>query len=503
MKRIFFLLIAISFYNNLPAQTIADALRYSTDNTQGTARFAALSGAFGALGGDLSSLGFNPAGSSVFLQNQTGVTLSINQTNNKSNYFNTASEANHTDFDISNAGGVFVFNNYNENSSWKKLAVAINYNNQAIFDQEIFVTGKTANSIGNYFLGKAQGTPLDLLQLQAGESISDLYAYLGETQGTNTQNAFLGYQGYLFDPVEENPNNTLYTSNLGTGTYNQEFYNLTNGYKGKYTLNLSAQYTNHLFFGLNLNAHSINFRQGTFFYETNTNSNSTVKKVEFENHLETIGDGFSFQIGGIVKVNSQFRVGLAFDSPTWFTISEETLQYLSSMRIENGESYNAIVDPSVINVFNEYQLQTPSKIAASAAYIFGKNGLLSVEYSYQDFSKIKFKPTSDPFFISENNSIANKLSTVSTFRVGAEYRIHQLSFRGGFIFEESPYKDLSIVANKTGGSIGIGYNAGSYNFDVAYSRNLQKKKEPIYLQENSAEIDNVSSSYLFSLNINL
>ena len=27
-----------------------DALRYSTDNTQGTARFAALSGAFGALG---------------------------------------------------------------------------------------------------------------------------------------------------------------------------------------------------------------------------------------------------------------------------------------------------------------------------------------------------------------------------------------------------------------------------------------------------------------------
>ena len=35
-------------------------------------------------------------------------------------------------------------------------------------------------------------------------------------------------------------------------------------------------------------------------------------------------------------------------------------------------NHNAIVDPSVINVFNEYQLQTPSKIAASAAYIFGK-----------------------------------------------------------------------------------------------------------------------------------
>jgi hypothetical protein len=35
-----------------------------------------MSGAFGALGGDLSSLNVNPAGSAVFSNNQMGLTLS-------------------------------------------------------------------------------------------------------------------------------------------------------------------------------------------------------------------------------------------------------------------------------------------------------------------------------------------------------------------------------------------------------------------------------------------
>ncbi len=48
------------------AQNINEALRYSSENLQGTARFQSMGGAFGALGGDLSSLNINPAGSAVF-----------------------------------------------------------------------------------------------------------------------------------------------------------------------------------------------------------------------------------------------------------------------------------------------------------------------------------------------------------------------------------------------------------------------------------------------------
>ena len=48
------------------AQDVTDAVRYSMDEIQGTARFRAMSGAFGALGGDMSAVNINPAGSAIF-----------------------------------------------------------------------------------------------------------------------------------------------------------------------------------------------------------------------------------------------------------------------------------------------------------------------------------------------------------------------------------------------------------------------------------------------------
>lgn len=58
------------------AQNINDALLYSQQNTQGTARYQGMSGAFGALGGDLSALNINPAGAAVFNNHLFSATLS-------------------------------------------------------------------------------------------------------------------------------------------------------------------------------------------------------------------------------------------------------------------------------------------------------------------------------------------------------------------------------------------------------------------------------------------
>ena len=42
------------------------ALLFSKENNSGTARFNAMSGAFGALGGDVSAIKINPAGAAIF-----------------------------------------------------------------------------------------------------------------------------------------------------------------------------------------------------------------------------------------------------------------------------------------------------------------------------------------------------------------------------------------------------------------------------------------------------
>lgn len=489
----------------LHAQGITDGLRYGTDMTTGTARFNALSGAFGALGGDLSAVAINPAASSVFIQNQAAFTFSVDGVDNQATYFNGVAEESRRDFNIGQAGGVFLFSNYNENSPWKKFSLAINYNQTRSHDNDLNIRGIGNTSIANFFLEQAQGLPLELLELQGGESISDLYAFLGASEGTRAQNAFLGFQGYLFDPVNTTAGNTQYVSNVAPGSFDQDYLFLSRGYNGKFTLNFGAQYTEDLFFGINLNTHSIDYDESTAFFENNSNNGSVVNRIRFDNNLSVAGAGFSAQIGAIAKVASDLRLGITYDTPTWFVISEETNQFLETRRTVNGENITEIIDPQVINIFDDYNFRAPGKVAASAAYIFGKDGLLSFDYSYQDFSNMEFSPKRDIAFTNLNRTISSELKGVSSFKVGGEYRIEQLSLRGGFNFTESPYTNDSILGDRTGFSGGLGYNFGGVSLDFAYARSEQSRNQELYAigLTSTAAIDTTYDSFILTLGLNL
>ncbi len=504
MKRILFLLITVISLTAMNAQNITDGLRYSESDLNGTARFSAMSGAFGALGGDMSAVGINPAGSAVFLNSSAVVTLSVIDRDNDATYFNNVTNSIDTDLALNQAGGVFVFENPNEDSAFTKFTLGINYDATRNFDDELFIKGTGNNSISEFFLAQAQGIPLELLQLQGGESISSLYSYLGETQGTAAQNAFLGYQGFIFDPVDSDPSNTQYTSNIAPGSFDQEYAYLSTGYNGKFTINFATQIQNNFYFGINLNSHAIDYDQTSYLFEANNNPGSIVNRVGFENNLSVLGSGFSAQFGGIAKITESFRLGLTFDTPTWYQISEETTQFLETRRTDNGNSITEIINPLVINVYEDYNLRTPGKIAASTAYIFGKKGLISFDYSYKDYSNIEFGYDDDFFFTTTNTSIENSLKGASTFRLGGEYRINQLSLRGGYRFEESPYQNENIIGDLNGFSLGLGYNFGRYNFDLAYARSEQDRQQRLYDigLTSSADVTTVNSHVTFSFGFN-
>jgi hypothetical protein len=156
MKKYIFLLALGLTASVAQSQEISDAMRYSQDNLNGTARFRAMSGAFGALGGDLSSINVNPAGSAIFSNNQMAITLSNNDIKNNSNYFGTNSSEKTNSFDLNQAGAIFVFNNRNTNSNWTKVSMGINYENTNNFDNGLFSAGTNPNnSIDQYFLSYA------------------------------------------------------------------------------------------------------------------------------------------------------------------------------------------------------------------------------------------------------------------------------------------------------------------------------------------------------------
>lgn len=509
MKRISLIVALTLGLANTQAQNITDGLRYGSDHNLGTARFTALSGAMGALGGDFSAISLNPAGGAVFLNSTLSLSSHLSNIKNQSNYFNNEEKSSKTDFALNQLGAIFVINNVNEEATFKKFTIGLNYNQSNNYENKLFVAGTGKNTIGNFFLEQAQGMPLNLLDLRPGETVSELYQYLGKTEGSAAQNAFLGYQAFLFNPVDpNNPNNASYISNISGNVFNQEYIYLSQGYNSKFSINLATQITNDLYFGVNFNTHTIDYDQSTFLLEQNNNPGSIVKSVGFENNLSVRGAGVSGQIGGIAKIANTFRLGLSYDTPTWYQISEETTQFLESSRVFEGRTINEYIDPRIINVYEDYHLKTPGKLNASAAYIFGQRGLISFDYSYKDYSSIKFSRLNnfyDLYFDITNSSIKNTLKGVSTFNAGAEYRVQQVSLRGGFHYEESPYENGETVGDLVGFSVGAGYNFGRFNADLAYSRSEQERNQNLYSVglTDAAKVNTVYNNIIMSLSFNL
>ena len=464
MKKYILLLITIITVNIIQAQEIRDALRYSQENLNGTARFRAMSGAFGALGGDLSSINVNPAGSAIFANNQLGFTLNNTSINNNSNFFDNTTNVKDSSFDLNQAGGVFVFKNQNKLNNWKKFSVAINFENTNVLNNSIYSAGTNpSNSIANYFLSYANGVPLNVLE-------DSNYDELGH----GAQQAFLGYQGYIINPVNNNSTNTNYTSNVPAGgSYYQENTITAKGYNGKLSFNAATSFKDKLYIGVNLNSHFVDFRQSSRFYEDNEaplTPDYTVSRVQFDNDLYTYGTGFSFQLGAIAKLSKELRLGIAFESPTWLRLNDEFTQKLIGVSANTSEELAPdVVNPNTTNYYEPYKLQTPSKWTGSMAYVFGKKGLISVDYAIKDYSSIQFKPNSDPYYRTLNNKMNGLLNSASELRLGAEYKIEAWSLRGGYRLEQSPYKNKTTIGDLTGYSGGIGYNFGGTKLDLSYA----------------------------------
>jgi hypothetical protein len=189
MKKLHLMFIVALSMSTLYAQDISDALRYSQSEIQGTARFRALSGAFGALGGDMSAVSINPAGSAVFSQSHASLTVSNIDTENTTNYFGNSVNSNESNFDINQAGAAFVFAS-NSNSPWRKFTLAIAYDKTNNYEDNWFAfgtntndDGQFSNSIASYFYDYADGKRLDEISALPGEPLPEAYQAIGNVFG--------------------------------------------------------------------------------------------------------------------------------------------------------------------------------------------------------------------------------------------------------------------------------------------------------------------------------
>ena len=502
----FLLLIIITTTFNSRAQNEEDALRYARQEISGTARFTGMSGAFSSLGGDLSAIGLNPAGLTTFTTNRFTGTLSFYNIDNSAKYFNNIpSSSEYSSFDdniinLDQLGVVWVYKS--STSDWNKLAFSLNYNRQADYGNYMKIAGinTAGNSVVDYFVNQANGIQLGDLKIGTDETTDFVYQWLGENLGFQAQQAFLGYQAYIINPVSDDDTNTLYYPNADYTTV--EHYNkiATTGYKGSFEFSVGGTYKEKLQLGFGLSVINIDYTENNAITETGYEPFSDLQLLKLNNILYTEGSGVQLKFGGIYKLPNNMRVSLAFHSPQWIRIEESMKQ---SVYTEFSVYSPIDITPNVENAFAPYRVITPSKIIAGASMVINKKGLISIDYSYQDYSNLRFKELESDFnsdyFDEVNDFMSATFQGTHSFNIGGEWKLSELSLRGGTFFSSSPYKYSDDLYATKGYSLGAGFDLGGIVLDAAWLHSENDTYKTLLALPDSAYTTQTKNKFLIGL----
>lgn len=414
-----------------------DVYSNSASVSDGTAKFNSMAGSMGALGGDISTINTNPAGIGVFITSDLQGTLNVADNKNTST-LNGASysyKTNHTD--LGQVGGVAAFE-VGAASPWKFVNLGVNFVTRSIEDY--------TETPGNFNITYA----------------------LPDDQ-------YLAFNGHAYDRT---------------------------GSVSKMSIAVGGNYDNRIYIGAGIHIHSADVTQ----YDTaamNLISSSQTTSTQFFSKQYTPYDedasGFSANIGVIGKVNNEFRLGAAIETPTWWKIDRAYNWYSNSSGYQDG-------------TYSETRhFRSPLKATVSAAYVPGKNFALNVDYSI-GVTKPKYS-TDDASSENElNDFYSSYYKSISEVRVGAEYRIQQFRLRAGYAYANKPFDNITMDAFNADGTsgnrafsnlyvgerntvgFGIGYDFRAFYLDAAYQNITSKYANPFLYGSNAAGSEYYSSN---------
>ncbi|HBI40141.1 MAG TPA: hypothetical protein DDY16_04255, partial [Tenacibaculum sp.] len=268
---------------------------------------------------------------------------------------------------------------------------------------------------------------------------------------------------------------------------------------------LSAVHDNKLFAGVSLNFHDLNLNRISHLIEKNDDRNGNILIADnlIDSYIQ--GNGFSLGLGFIYKFNHNIRFGLAYETPTWFNeIQEDYAEDLIHEEVKDLDFFKTRAVP--IEEGTIYRFRTNSRITASGAYIIGKQGLISFDYTYKDYPNIKYRENNSDFIETNQNFSSNYRATHS-FNLGTEWRFDRLSIRGGYHYSKNPNLLVAIGGNTNddnirGFSTGLGYDFGNMKIDLSYSKFENQEFESIY-NPGDIILDNDTSRISGTLTINL
>lgn len=448
-------------------QNAGDALRYSQQFTGGTARFMGMGGAFGALGADFTVLSTNPGGLGLYKSSELNITPSVHVGHSTSTYNGSTGSDSRTNFALGNAGYVYThrLSSRENQPGFRYFQFAMGVNRLNDFNRRMAIEGPNSrNSLLDTYVEFAQGIDYrDIEENRGGQYGFDLYP---------------AWWTYLLD-IDTITNN--YFSPVPNGGTMQRKIVDQWGSTNEWSFGLATNYQEVLYLGMSINIPWIRYFEETTYSETDiADTIYDFNHFNIYDRLETRGSGFNMKFGFIVRPVDFIRIGGAVHTPSWYTMRDYYDRNMESY-FDNGDHY------SQESPFGEYRykLTTPMRLQGSLAFIFGKFGLISGEYEYVDYSVAKFRSDSYGYF-DENNDISNGYTQGHNLKFGTEWRTGPFSFRGGYAYYSSPYRDGINDGSRTAWSGGLGFRDKSFYLDVAYVFSRSTEDYYLYGTENIA-----------------
>jgi len=469
------IIIIVMFSATLFAQNENDALRYSLINYGGTARFSALSGAYGAVGADFSSLSQNPAGIALYRKSEFSITPVLFSNNTTADFLTQTNSDSRNALHLGSVGYVYSKNMNGRAGSLVQLNFGFGVNMMSSFNNRIALSGYNDNN-------SLLTTYVDQVNT-SGQALADWSNY----------GAGLAYDVHL---IYDDSTNQRYASEAEYGGVQQTKYVETYGSTNETVLSAGANIADKLFLGVTFAFPYIRYHEVSTFTETDKNEIIPYfKSFDKREYLDTKGSGFNFKAGLIFMPVEFFRIGGSIHTPTNYYNMSDNYNAAMNSYFDNGDNFSK--NPT--EAYFEYKIKTPLRATGSVAFILGKYGLISADYEYIDYSTANLR-ASDYSFSSENNAIRSQYTAANNFRVGGEFKAGVVALRGGYNFYGSPYKGAGSMGSRNGYSFGLGFRDKGYFMDFAYNHSQAEAIYYLYnIESNRPESLNTLKTNAFSL----
>lgn len=445
---------------NHDSEWATDFAQLSRTHTFGTARSMGMGGAFTSLGADLTSMTLNPAGLGMYRRNEISLTPMISVASSDTEGLPSWQGNGKTRFSMANIGmAINIF----ESPKSKLTSLTLGFGLNRVAD---FNTRYSFSSESRYDPSAPRHlmpTIADVFckQMNVAGIFPDSEGRLGY-MNPYIWPATLAYNGYVIDAE-----NGEWISSNRIGSNASVLHSAdvqTRGSINEFDLSLGANLNNILYVGATIGLQSVHKRLdvtcqeeygyfNTDGYAMDSEGRMLREQLDYMNLWQRTvldGSGVNFKLGVIVRPVAGLRLGVAFHSPTFYSLERSYRADIGTRILSNTSDQvstpgDAVPEPSYDEGPNSWNFASPSRLLFGASYTFGKMAVVSVDYQRDWYNGIRMKNLPQGLYFSARDykmEFKNNFRATNTVRAGIELKPHPvLALRAGGGYTDSMLRD--------------------------------------------------------------